>query len=312
MEYRQAYSEVKGNGTEALQESIMEKSKAVWSNSRHLSVIGAPEAWAMTEGEGVVVAVLDSGVDSDHQDLKGALLAQYDVTGGNGEDTTGHGTHCIGLISAQKNSDGVTGVSPGAKVISIKVMDKNNHGTVDMLRDGLKLAIALDVDIINLSLGTKTHPGPEVELLLDEAEAKGIVVVAASGNENGPVLFPARFDNVIAVSGIDEAGMKANFSNFGIENVVCAPAVGLVSTFTNGRYAKMSGTSMAAPVITGVLTLGISILKRKNKGKMEIRKKILGLLPHVSKDIGSPGKDEFFGWGILDSTRFCRILSNEF
>ena len=310
MEDRQAYSKVEGN-TSALSEGVMEMKQAVWANSRHLGAIGAVDAWEMTEGEGVRIAILDSGVDSDHPDLQGALEGVYDMTGGNGEDSTGHGTHCVGLVSAQKNTDGVTGVAPRAKVISIKVMGKDNHGTVHMLRDGLRKAIDLDVDIINLSLGTKTHPGPEVELLLDEAEEKGILVVAASGNENGPVLFPARFDNVVAVSGIDEAGMKADFSNYGIENVICAPAVGLVSTFTNGRYAKMSGTSMAAPVIAGVFALGISILKKKNKGKMYTRKKILGLMPHVTSDLGMPGKDDYFGWGIIDSTKFCRILSNE-
>lgn len=289
----------------------MDMQKAVWANSRHLTVIGAPEAWKMTEGEGVRVAVLDSGVDSDHPDLQGALEAVYDMTGGDGEDTSGHGTHCTGLIAAQKNTDGVTGVSPGAKVISIKVMGKNNHGTVHMLRDGLRKAIDLDVDIINLSLGTKTHPGPEIELLLDEAEEKGIVVVAASGNENGPVLFPARFDNVVSVSGIDDNGGKASFSNHGIENVICAPAVELVSTFTKGRYAKMSGTSMAAPVISGVFALGISILKKQKMGKVEIRKKILGHMSHAANDLGASGKDAYFGWGVLNSTRFCRILSNE-
>ncbi|MBA4293756.1 peptidase S8 [bacterium] len=310
MNDRQAYSKVQSDGAITPKEGMMDMARAVWANSRHLEVIRVPESWEMTKGEGVTIAVLDSGVDRMHPDLKESVVGVFDTTGGDGSDSTGHGTHCIGLIAAQQGTDGVTGVSPDAKIVSIKVIDKNNHGSVTMLRDGLRKAIDMNVDIINLSLGTKTHPGPDVELLLDEAEEKGILVVAASGNESGPVMFPARFDNVIAVSGIDEKGIRSDFSNYGIENLVCAPSVALVSTFPGNRYAKMSGTSMAAAVITGILSLGISILKNQKSGNIRSRELILDLLPTVSNDSGDPGRDVFYGWGVLDSTRFCRNVSN--
>ncbi|MGF0347749.1 S8 family peptidase [Rhodococcus sp. IEGM1300] len=312
LKYRQAFPDTMGNGSVIAQSELTDKSKAVWENSRHLEVIRVPEVWKTTKGEGVVTAVLDSGVCTWHPDLVGGLSASYDVSGTTPEDVSGHGSHCVGLIVAQENTDGVTGVAPGSKVISIKVMNNGNNGSVDMLRDGLRLAIDLEVDIINLSLGTRTHPGAEVELLLDEAAEKGIVVVAASGNENGPVLFPARFDNVIAVSGIDDGNRKASFSNFGIENLICAPAVQLASTFKDGKYARMSGTSMAAPVISGIIALGIATLKGKGIQKREIRELVLGHLHYAVTDLGDPGRDAYYGWGVLKADSFCRILSNQF
>lgn len=310
LKYRQAFSDTMGSGSiVANTTDLTDKNRAVWENSRHLEVIRVPWAWDLTKGKGVVTAVLDSGVCTWHPDLDGGIKGAYDMSGTTVEDETGHGTHCVGLIVAQENTSGVTGVAPESEVISIKVMGQGNNGSVDMLRDGLRLAIDLDVDIINLSLGTKTHPGAEVELLLDEAEEKGIIVVAASGNENGPVLFPARFDSVIAVSGIDEGNNKATFSNFGIENMISAPAVHLASTFKDGKYARMSGTSMAAPVISGIIALGVAILKGKNIEKTEIRTSVLSHLEECSTDLGDPGRDELFGWGVLNADRFCRILS---
>lgn len=282
---------------------VAPKREATYANSKHLDEINAPEAWKTTMGEGVRIALLDSGVCYYHPDLKDNVEAFYDMTNTTIEDETGHGSHCAGIMIAAHNTDGVTGVAPEAKIISFKVIGQKNEGTIDAVNLALRRAIDMNVDIINMSLGLVRHPGAEMELLIKEAHEKGIIMVAASGNQNSRVLYPARFDEVIAVSGIDEMEHRAKFSNYGVENEVCAPSVKIASTYKNGMYALLSGTSMAAPMISAACALYISAegYHPKNSNRL---KTLMVDLRASTKDLGSMGKDDYYGWGMIDIRHF--------
>lgn len=282
---------------------VAPKSEANYRNSKHLDLINAPIAWEETMGQGVEIALLDSGVDDTHPDLIDNISGCMDLTNTTIEDLTGHGTHCAGVMVAAYTSDGITGVAPEARVYSYKVIGHENEGHIEEVNRALRHAIDRDVDIINMSLGLVRHPGAEMELLIMEAYEKGIVMIAASGNQNSRVLYPARFDQVIAVSGVDQMLHRAKFSNYGIENEVCAPATNIASTYKNRKYALLSGTSMAAPMVSGACALYISVLK-ESFDKSMVQKYLLHDIKSSSKDLGIDGKDEEFGWGILDTGKF--------
>lgn len=279
------------------------KQEATYKNSKHLELINAPKAWEYSMGEGVTIALLDSGVDLDHEDLAENIIGFADMTNTTLEDVTGHGTHCAGIMVARHDSDGITGVAPKASLYSYKVIGQQNEGTIESVNRALRDAIDREVDIINMSLGLARHPGPEMELLILEAHEKGIIMVAASGNQNARVLYPARFDQVIAVSGVDEMLHREKFSNYGVENEICAPATNIASTYKDGLYATMSGTSMAAPMISGAIALYLAVIKKQFDKKMGL-KNLIQDLENSAKDLGQAGKDDFYGWGVLDVERF--------
>lgn len=254
--------------------------------------IDAPEAWLTTEGSpDLVVAVLDTGVTPQHPDLLSRLWVNPreipnnqldDDKNGYIDDVQGwdfvdkdnvasdahmHGTHVAGTIVAEKNnSRGVVGVAPGAKVISLKVLNSKGEGSSAEVMAGIQYAIDLrkagvNLRVINVSLGGG-ETSDSFRELLEEANRVGILIVAAAGNEasnNDEVpIYPANYDlpNVISVAAIDNRGLLASFSNFGIETVdLAAPGVFIWSTFPMGFYFFLDGTSMAAPHVSGVAAL---------------------------------------------------------
>ncbi|MEO1615104.1 MAG: S8 family peptidase [Planctomycetota bacterium] len=254
-----------------------------------INAIGAPEAWAAGyRGEGVTVAVVDTGVDLDHPDLVSNLFVNpgeipgngidddangfiddvhgYDFADGdaNPNDVNGHGTHVAGTIAAADNGFGATGVAPDATILPIKVLGDNGSGRSSSVAAGIRYAADLGADIINLSLGGGYSSA--IESAIRYAEAAGSFIVAAAGNEAAAVPgFPARFsssyENVISVGAHDRNGQVAGFSNdVGNSGAlqVDAPGVGVYSTYAGGGFATLSGTSMAAPHVAGLAALSVS------------------------------------------------------
>ena len=259
------------------------------SNEWGLNDIGAPEAWAAGyTGEGVTVAVVDTGVDLDHPDLYGNLFVNEGEIPGNGidddangyiddvngfdfadydadpNDVHGHGTHVAGTIAALDNGFGATGVAPDATILPVKVLGDNGSGSSTSVAAGIRYAADLGADIINLSLGGGYSS--QIESAINYARSLGSLVVAASGNEYSsvpgfPAQFSASYDNALSVGAYDSAGNKAAFSNgVGSSNAVQvdAPGVGVFSTYVGGGYATMSGTSMATPHVAGLAALTLS------------------------------------------------------
>lgn len=245
-------------------------------------------------GKGVKIAVLDTGVDVNHGDLK--------ITGGQSfidgqssyQDDNGHGTHVVGIIAAQDNNTGTVGVAPGAQVYALKVLNSGGSGYLSDVIEAIDWSIANNIDIINMSLGTM-EDNPLFKEAVDRAYSNGIVVVAAAGNDgNGKeVNYPARYSSVVAVGSIDINKKLSGFSNTGNEVEVVAPGSGILSTIPGG-YAEFSGTSMATPFVVGNLAL---YKETTGLSGQSLRDKLIA----TTEDLGSKGKDTSFGYGLIQA-----------
>lgn len=204
------------------------------------------------DGSGVTVAVLDTGV-ADHPDLPS--VRRLDVRGGDGIDRNGHGTHVCGIIGACDNGIGVIGVAPGVTMISIKVLDDGGCGNHRLVADGIGMAVSEGAQVINMSLGSPTQPPDALVAAIGDAVAAGAhVAVAASGNSRSEVPeFPARLPGVISVGAIDDRDVLAPFTSKGAR--IYAPGVQVHSTYLDGGYVLMDGTSQACPFVAGFVAL---------------------------------------------------------
>lgn len=204
--------------------------------------------------------ILDTGIDLDHPDLNvdHQRSVSFVCTEPGLYDRHGHGTHVAGIIGAIDNDYGVVGVAPGNVLVSVKVMDGNGEGTVSNVMEGLDYIYqyARKGDVVNLSLSGRISNALD-QLVRKIASEKNIYFAIAAGNEsqNACTLSPQRVshDNVFTVSAMDSTDSFASFSNFGPCIDFCAPGVSIVSTYPDGRYAYMSGTSMASPHVAGLL-----------------------------------------------------------
>jgi len=225
--------------------------------------VKANTAWPITEGQGVKVCVVDTGIDPCHPDLIGQVIFGEDNTGtGSWVDDHSHGTHVSGTIAALKNGIGVIGVAPGAKLLAEKVLDRDGSGYSSWVANGILGCVRQNAEIISMSLGSKDS-ATVIQDAVNIALAKGIKVIAAAGNDNGPVGYPAAYPGVIAVSAIDSEHKKASFSSYGPEIKYAAPGVNVRSSVLNGEYADYNGTSMATPHVSGVMALVLSAKKNQ-------------------------------------------------
>lgn len=270
-----------------------------------LKTVGAESAWQKTKGKGVKVAVLDTGIDSDHPDLKPNLKAYMDFTGSKygPEDQQGHGSHCAGIIAGSQNNRGMIGIAPEVDLYSAKVLGDDGTGGFDSIVKGIRWAMEQKVDIISMSLGTSTKPPESVHTLIKQAVAQGIIILAATGNENGKVCWPAMYDEVIAVSAIDNNLQRASFSNYGIKNEITAPGVNIVSTYKNAMYARLSGTSMATPLVAGAAALVVARHRDLFFDTTPTVENVHKMLNKMVKDLGEVGKDDLYGFGMIDLTK---------
>jgi subtilisin family serine protease len=218
--------------------------------------------WDISTGEGVKVAILDTGIDESHSDLSSRVAGGEDFTGtGSYSDDNGHGTHVSGTVAAiYSNNIGVYGVAPSASLYAVKVLSSSGSGTLDWIIAGIQWAIDNDIDIINMSLGTSSDM-QSLEDACNRAYEEGILIVAAAGNSgNKPgnrdtVEYPGGYASVIAVAASDSNDARASFSSTGPDVELIAPGVSILSTVPGGGYAYYSGTSMASPHVAGVAAL---------------------------------------------------------
>lgn len=273
-----------------------------------ISLVQAPALWHITKGEGIKIAVLDTGVDYRHPDLSPNFKMGVNFTTNNPADhmdRQGHGTHCAGVIAGCDNDFGIVGVAPQAALYGVKVLGDNGSGSIQGIVSGINWAIAQKVDILSMSLGTSVDPGPALHDAIKRARAAGIVIVAASGNESTHCGWPAAYDEVIAVGALDQGMNKAGFSNFGQELDVSAPGVNILSTYLNSSYAKLSGTSMATPMVAGVVALVQAFCRKQ--GVKATPEKIVQLITERSVDLGTDGHDHGFGNGLIN---VYKLLAN--
>lgn len=295
----------------------------------HLPLIKCENAWDLSTGAGVKVAVIDTGVAAVGQGenpngsdgFGGRLIQGRDFTQNDNDSTddNGHGTHVAGTIAqATNNGVGVAGVAFDATIIAVKVLNKRGFGTTDKVIDGIRWATDNDADVINLSLGGPVS-SVAMESAVDEAHDKGVVLIAAAGNETGPVGFPAALESVIAVGSVRLDKTLSFFSSFGPEIDVVAPGGDatvdqdsdgrpdgiLQETFTRGfllrrnqlswNYFFFQGTSQASPHVAGVAAL---ILAQNPQFTPD---EVRNVLRVTAEDLGTPGRDDKFGFGLINA-----------
>ena len=264
-----------------------------------LKFLGAEQAWAQSKGEGVKVAILDTGI-SKHPDLNWSEDLAFNCSNDPNyyDEASGHGTHVAGIINAIDNDQGVIGIAPGCTIIPIKVLDNNGGGSFGNIVKGMRKAIDCGAHIISMSLGTSTPPPNQMAELVAEAGQKGIIMVAAAGNDGGDVNYPAHYAEVIAVAALDEQGRPAKFTSKGETVDLCGPGVDIYSTFINQSYAKMSGTSQACPFVAGICALLLSYdMQHNNPRKINNYVDMLKALNSISENTPFIPVEGVNNWG---------------
>ena len=264
-----------------------------------LPLIGMPSAWAMTTGSpSVVVAVLDTGYEGTHEDLMAVpTVSPYNARTGsrNVTDGYGHGTHVAGTIAAgTNNATGVAGIAPGVTIMPVKVLDASGQGYWSDFLEGVDWARTHGASVVNLSLGSGLSAAQVAAFqpTFTAAWNAGVLVIAAAGNNNSSSNFyPASFGKVISVSATTNADVRASFSNYGPKVDLAAPGAFIASTFKDGTYRTMSGTSMATPHVAGLAALIRSLHPAYTPADVEAVMKATAL------DLGASGRDDFFGYG---------------
>ncbi len=262
------------------------------------------------DGSGVKVAILDTGIDYTHPDLDDVYAGGHDFVDDDNDpkDENGHGTHCAGIVAAEDNGEGVIGVAPHASIYAVRVLDAYGSGYTSDIIAGIDWAIDNGMDVISMSLGGGSYDSAFNDAV-NRAYNAGIVVVAASGNDGkNQISYPAAYDNAIAVGAIDKDHQLASFSNYGPEQEVVAPGVDIYSTMPtysvtltswwygySKNYDTMSGTSMACPMVAGVVALILSA--NHDLTPAQVR----DILHTTSTDLGPSGWDERYGYGEVNA-----------
>jgi len=268
--------------------------------------IRAPQGWQINRGSaGVTIAIVDTGIEMSHPDLAPKLVAGYDFVNNdsNPNDDNGHGTHVAGIAAASTNNGvGVAGVSWGARLMPVKVLDAFGNGTYSNVAQGIIWATDHGAQVINLSLGGSS-PNSVLQNAVDYAYSRGVVLVAATGNSGSNfVLYPAHYPNVIAVAATDATNTRAGFSNYGPEVSLSAPGVTIYST-QYGGYGYRNGTSMAAPFVSG-----LAALLRGIPGNAVGPDQIAWEMESTALDLGIPGPDQYYGYGLIQMDAAINLI----
>ncbi len=295
-----------GRGIELVEHNVIAYAYAVNDPYRpyqwNFDMLSVESAWVTATGDGVTVAVIDTGVSRDGEDTPARMTDGYDFAAGDDDpsDVGGHGTHVAGTIAqATNNGRGVAGMAPDATVMPVRVLGDDGSGSSWDVAQGIVYAVDHGADVINLSLGSP-YPAAIYKQAIDYAVDNGVVVVAASGNEYATeVGYPAGFDGVIAVGAVGDDRRIASYSNTGSALDVVAPggtygAGILQETVQHGSagYQYLNGTSMASPHVAALAALLIEAGAEPDE--------VDDILADTSTDLGDPGWDEIFGHGLID------------
>jgi major intracellular serine protease len=248
--------------------------------------VEAPTLWEEgTRGDGIVVAVIDTGCDVHHPDFESQIIGGYNFTTdyngdtNNFSDNNGHGTHVCGTIAAIENNKGVVGVAPKVKLLVLKVLTSTGSGTLESVTEAIDYATRWrgpneeQVRIISMSLGSSAD-NPILHEVIKEAVRQNILVVCAAGNAGDgedttdEFEYPGSYPEVVQVGSVNLRGEISDFSNSNHEVDLVAPGEEILSTYLNGEYAKLSGTSMATPHVSGAAALLLEQYEKASGKKM--------------------------------------------
>ena len=271
-----------------------------------------PDTWKVTEGEGQLVYVIDTGTPQ-HVDLEDSIdlgncrnfTREKTIYDGNG-----HSTHCVGVITANNNEFGMVGVAPKSTVVCAKSLASDGSGAIKYFQRALEYALLLKPNVISMSLGFSDYNGT-IHDIIKELYRMNIPLIAAAGNSGlrsgDSIQYPAKYPECISVAAFDETGNIADFSSKGERVDVTAPGVEVYSTWLNNEYAMLSGTSMACPFVSGVTALLLAKHKKQEQltGKNDCRtvEEIRQHLTKYATDKGLIGKDREFGYGVINPSK---------
>ena len=276
------------------------------------ALVNAPDAWDATTGSAdVILAVIDSGLDAGHPEFAGRVLSGKDYVDGSlpAQDACGHGTHVAGIAAAAgNNAQGVAGIAWNIKILPVRVLDKTCGGSFADVAAAILWSVNHGADVINLSLGSAS-PSTLMENATYWAYDRGVTVVSSAGNSGGtPIYYPARYPWVISVGSVDSATVRAASSSYGSDLDLMAPGVDVFSTtprtafelekapyHADRTYGYLSGTSMAAPHVSGAVALMLSAYP----AKFDHPDKVTEALTATAQDLEAAGKDNNTGYGLL-------------
>ena len=305
-----SYPSLRGSGVAA---SSADEYQSSWGVSRIGSRLYHEKG---ITGAGIKIAVADSGIDYTHPELSDNYKGGYDFVNGDDDpmddnyspiyQTHSHGTNVAGIIAARRDSGGVVGVAPDASLYALKVLDRYGSGETSHTIAAIEWAVANGMDILNLSI-QQDMDMESLRTACDAAYDAGLLIVAAAGNvgwSGGGVKYPAAYDSVIAVAATDQSDNRAGFSASGPQVEISAPGASIYSTarVDEGSYNVLSGTSQAAPHVSGVAALLLSsgeLVDLDGDGDVDNRD-LRRRLQRSVDDLGDPGRDELTGFGLVN------------
>lgn len=289
---------------------IAQADASEYSESWALDDIGAePVHLSNYTGKGVKIALLDTGIDYNHPELAPNYKGGYDFINSDNDpmDDNGHGTHVAGILAAARDGKGIVGAAPDAEIYAIKVSDARGKGSFSGLVKGINWSIENGIDIVTMSITGKGGSNALAKAVQTAYSEHGLVLVAAVGNGSGDVLYPAAYEQVIGVGSVTNDNTLSSFSLTGSEVEFVAPGSGIKSAAIGSKYRISSGTSMATPLVTGALAL---LLGSDEKAWVDTgivdgdgewtNDELRGVLRGTAKDLGEKGKDNSFGYGLLN------------
>ncbi|MEE9203056.1 MAG: S8 family peptidase [Dehalococcoidia bacterium] len=260
--------------------------------------IGAALVHPQNKGAGVKVAILDTGIDLDHEDLTvaGDVTFVDDTT--SGDDDNGHGTMIAGVVAGLINGIGVVGVAPEVELYAVKVMGQSGWLWWSDAIKGIDWAWKNDIQVVNMSFGGPNEPPRTVHNAIKRASRKGVILVAGAGNlgdEGYPdlVFYPAKYDEVISVGATDETDTRVITSSWGLSLELVAPGANIYTT-TIGGYGTGGGTSLSTPHVVGAAAL---VIASGITDPAQVRQR----LQETAYDLGLPGRDDEYGYGLVDA-----------
>jgi len=256
-----------------------------------LKTFNIPDLWIKAKGYGVTVAVIDTGCDFNHEDLRPNMLPgkNFVEPGELPMDRAGHGTHVASTIAGTDNGIGMAGVAPLTKIIPVKALDDKGSGSMADIAKAVVWAADQHVDFITMSLGA-TSSSHYLQKAMKYAESKGSVIFCAAGNSgpNVDVMYPAKYEQCIAIGAIDRNLKRTKFSCSGESLDFLAPGQDILGCVPGNRYALMSGTSMSNPFAVGCASLLLSWNKISRKYKLNNTKDYISVLSSMCKPIPNP------------------------